>query len=102
MTVVCPITAAAFVERYMGLPLPADNYVNYDKTDLVRNLETIKDKQLLLVHGTADRLVNLQHTMLLMKALAERSIPFRLQVRLSCCLFPYSVSFQYCFPCLVY
>ena len=64
----------------MGLPLPADNYINYDKTDLVRNLETIKDKQLLLIHGTADRLVNLQHTMLLMKALSDRNIPFRLQV----------------------
>ena len=34
--------AAAFVEKYMGLPLPQDNYINYDKTDLVRNFGDIE------------------------------------------------------------
>lgn len=64
----------------MGMPFPQDNYINYDKTDLVRNLETIKDKQFLLVHGTADRKVNIQHSMLLMKALTEKGAPFKIQV----------------------
>ena len=64
----------------MGLPHPSDNYINYDKTDLPRNLETLKDKQLLLIHGTADRLSNVQHSMLLMKCLTDKGVPFRLQV----------------------
>lgn len=64
----------------MGLPTPQDNYVNYDKTDLVRNLETIKEKQLLIVHGTGDRIVSIQHSMLLMKALTDKGVPYKIQV----------------------
>lgn len=69
-----------FIERYMGLPWSKDSYMSYDKTDLMQNIFKIKDKEFLLVHGTADRKVNIQHTMLLMKALTENNIPFRLQV----------------------
>jgi len=82
---VAPITswrnyAAPFVEKFMGLPHPSDNYINYDKTDLPRNLEMLKDKQLLLIHGTADRLANIQHSMLLIKCLTDKGVPFRLQI----------------------
>ena len=71
---------SAFIERYMGLPWSKDNYLNYDKTDLMQNIFKMKDKEFLLAHGTADRKVNIQHSMLLMKALTENNIPFRLQV----------------------
>ena len=66
----------------MGTPMPQDNYINYDKTDLVRNLETIKDKQFMIIHGTADRKVNIQHSMLLMKALTDKGVPFKIQVNI--------------------
>lgn len=72
--------AAPFVEKFMGLPHPSDNYINYDKTDLPRNLETLKDKQVLLIHGTADRLASIQHSMMLIKCLTDKAVPFRLQV----------------------
>lgn len=65
----------------MGIPWSSrDNYLGYDKTDLMQNIYKIKDKEFLLVHGTADMKVNIQHSMLLMKALTEHNIPFRLQV----------------------
>lgn len=64
----------------MGTPMPHDNYINYDKTDLVRNLESIKDKQFMIMHGTSDRQVNIQHSMLLMKALTDKGAPFKIQV----------------------
>lgn len=64
----------------MATPLPFDNYINYDKTDLVRNLESMKDKQFMIMHGTADRQVNVQHSMLLMKALTDKGAPFKIQV----------------------
>lgn len=65
----------------MGLPIPQDNYVNYDKTDLVRNLgHIIKDKQLLIAHGTGDRIVSIQHSMLLMKALTNHGVAYKIQV----------------------
>ena len=69
-----------FIERYMGLPWSKDNYLIYDKPDLMQNIAKIKEKEFLLVHGTADRKVNIQHSMILMKALTEHNIPFRLQV----------------------
>jgi len=62
------------------VPYPQDNYINYDKTDLVRNLEAIKGKTLLVIHGTADRQVNIQHSMLLMKALTDKGVPFKIQI----------------------
>lgn len=82
---VSPVTSwrnylSVFIERYMGLPWSKDNYINYDKTDLMQNIFNIRDKEFLIVHGTADRKVNIQHSMLLMKALTENNIPFRLQV----------------------
>lgn len=67
----------------MGSPWPKENFIYYDKSDLFRNLELIKDKEFMIIHGTADYKVNIQHSMLLMKALTDLAVPFRVQVSLT-------------------
>jgi acetyl esterase/lipase len=74
------VSVSAFVERYMSSGWPRDSFANYDKADLLANVHRLKDKEFLLVHGTADQKVNVQHSMLLMKAMTEANIPFRLQL----------------------
>ena len=61
---------------------PTENNVNYDKADITRNLDSIRtdQKQVLFVHGTADRLASVQNTMLIMKALTSRGVSFKIQV----------------------
>ena len=75
-------TVSVFSERYMGLPFPHDNYLNYEKTDLTREevVKGLKSKTFLIVHGTADKRVNIHHSMLLMKKLTEHSVQFKVQV----------------------
>ncbi|UYV66491.1 hypothetical protein LAZ67_4001859 [Cordylochernes scorpioides] len=56
---VAPITSwfyhdAAFTERYLQSPRPEDNYIGYEKGDLLRRAENFDDKEFLLIHGTAD------------------------------------------------
>ncbi|XP_015786539.1 inactive dipeptidyl peptidase 10 [Tetranychus urticae] len=72
--------ASFFMEKTMGLPWPQDNYINYDKSDLFRSVSGLKDKAFMIIHGTADTKVNIQHSMLLIKALTDRGIPFRVQL----------------------
>jgi dipeptidyl aminopeptidase/acylaminoacyl peptidase len=69
-----------FSERYMGMPWPQDNFINYEKTDLTRKLSSLKGKTFLLVHGTIDKRVNIQHSMLLIKSLTEQGVQFKIQV----------------------
>lgn len=66
----------------MGLPFPHDNYINYEKTDLTREelIKKLQYKTFLIVHGTADKRVNIHHSMILMKKLTEHSVPFKVQV----------------------
>lgn len=65
----------------MGPPERPENYVHYERVDIVKNLKAYKSKAFLLMHGTADRKVNIQHSMLLMKSLTEKGAPFKIQVR---------------------
>lgn len=77
------VLASYPIEKYMGSPWPKENFIYYDKSDLFRNLELIKDKEFMIIHGTADYKVNIQHSMLLMKALTDLAVPFRVQVSLT-------------------
>lgn len=38
----------------MQMPWPTDNYIGYEKADVTKKAANIKDKKLLLIHGTAD------------------------------------------------
>ena len=42
-----------YTERYMGLPTPDDNLDGYRISDVTSQARRLKNKKLLLVHGTA-------------------------------------------------
>ena len=64
----------------MGLPRPHENYVNYDKIDLLKKAKLLRGKTFLLIHGTTDDVVSIQHSMLFMKSLIEQGVTYRTQV----------------------
>lgn len=68
------------MEQTMGLPSSHESIISYDKTDIFRSLAPLREKALMIIHGTGDTKVNILHSMLLMKALTERAIAFRVQV----------------------
>lgn len=71
-----------YSERYMGSPhiLPGSNYKGYEAADVTKVAGNLRDKFLLLVHGTADHTVHYHHSMLLSKALTDEGILFRQMV----------------------
>ncbi|GFU47836.1 inactive dipeptidyl peptidase 10 [Nephila pilipes] len=82
---VAPVTSwlyydSAFTERYMGTPLPQDNYLGFEKSSLVKKANKFKGKKLLLMHGTADDKVHVQHSLMFMKALVEEGVLFQSQL----------------------
>ena len=42
-----------YTERYMGLPTPDDNSQAYKISDVTAKAEKLRNKKLLIVHGTA-------------------------------------------------
>ena len=72
-------------ERYMGTP--EENFLSYEKSELEKYSPLLKGRNLLLVHGTVDRRVNIQHTMQFMKSLANNAVQYRTQVSLSTVVF---------------
>jgi len=66
-----------YTERYMSTP--EDNPEGYNTSSPLWRLDTLKDKQYYLIHGTHDDNVHYQQSMLLSAALEEKDILFRQQ-----------------------
>ena len=76
----CYFLDSFYSERYMGFPNVTDNYKGYEEADLKKKVTHLKDKMLYIVHGTADKNVQLQQSMVLTKVLAQHGVLFRQQV----------------------
>lgn len=72
---------SAWTEKLMGTPNVTDNYRGYEDSDLNKKAMTLDKKLLMLIHGSADETVHYQHSMMLIRALTEKGILFRHQVR---------------------
>ena len=70
----------AYTERYMGLPSQQDNWKGYSGASVTSVAENIADGRLMLIHGTQDDNVHIEHTMAMSKVLVENDIIFRQQV----------------------
>ncbi|XP_050544681.1 prolyl endopeptidase FAP-like isoform X2 [Daktulosphaira vitifoliae] len=70
---------SAWTEKIMGTPNVTDNYRGYEDSNLNKKAKYLKDKLLLLIHGSADEVVHYQHSMMIIKALTENGILFRHQ-----------------------
>lgn len=82
---VAPVTSwlyydSVFSERYMQMPWPEDNYNGYQEADVNKKAAQIKDKKLLLIHGTADDNVHAQQSLMLMKAITDAGVLYQAQV----------------------
>ena len=73
----------AYTERYMGLPAQEHNARGYILSSLLQVADNIPDGRFMLVHGTQDDNVHIQHSMRLSRKLVENDIVFRQQVSLS-------------------
>ncbi|XP_076368716.1 A-type potassium channel modulatory protein DPP6-like isoform X2 [Tachypleus tridentatus] len=70
---------SVYTERYMKLP--KENFIGYEKSNLLKKAGNIKGKKYLLIHGTSDDNVHILQSMMLMKALSEKGVLFQTQVR---------------------
>lgn len=73
-------TDSTYTERYMNTPNVTDNYKGYEEGDLTNVADQLRDKQYLLIHGTADDNVHFQQTMTLSKALSSHGVLFKQQI----------------------
>ena len=71
---------SAYTERYMGLPGPKGNWKGYEESDLSAKAMKFYGKNFFLIHGTADDNVHFQQSMVLVRALVDLNVLFRLQV----------------------
>lgn len=62
-----------YTERYMDTP--QENPEGYKKANLLNYVENLKNKKLLLVHGTSDDTVVWQHSILFAKKAANLNVP---------------------------
>jgi dipeptidyl-peptidase-4 len=75
-------TASITTERQNGLPTPDDNLRGYLEGDLNSQVEGMRGKEFLLIHGNADINANYQHSMKLSRALQKAGILFTVMVSL--------------------
>ncbi|XP_076369870.1 prolyl endopeptidase FAP-like [Tachypleus tridentatus] len=71
---------SVYTERYMQFPAPDENYLAYEKSNLVKKAANLKGKEFLLVHGTGDDKVHLRQSMILIKALTDAGVLFQTQI----------------------
>ena len=70
---------SAYTERFMGMPTPESNWAWFTDSSLTGVAEYLSDNSLLVVHGTADDNVHIEHTMMLSRTLVNNNILFRQQ-----------------------
>uniref|UniRef100_T1GYU6 Venom dipeptidyl peptidase 4 n=1 Tax=Megaselia scalaris TaxID=36166 RepID=T1GYU6_MEGSC len=78
---VAPVTAwyyydTIYTERYMGLPTKEDNLDNYIKGDISQDIRNFRTHKFMLIHGSGDDNVHIQHSLLLAKKLQYADIDF--------------------------
>ncbi|XP_063877322.1 inactive dipeptidyl peptidase 10-like isoform X3 [Scylla paramamosain] len=83
---VSPITdwslyASYYTERLMGTAkvVPGGNYRGYEESSLLLQAASLKNRSLMLIHGTADTDVHYDHTLKLSHALTKAGVIFRQQ-----------------------
>ncbi|XP_031691302.1 inactive dipeptidyl peptidase 10-like [Oncorhynchus kisutch] len=81
--VMAPITDfkiynAAFSERHLGLPATQESF--YKDASLLDDVVNLRDKNFLLLHGTADAHVHFQHTAELIDRLVSAKANYSLQI----------------------
>uniref|UniRef100_A0A0K2UIH4 Venom dipeptidyl peptidase 4 n=2 Tax=Lepeophtheirus salmonis TaxID=72036 RepID=A0A0K2UIH4_LEPSM len=70
---------SVYTERYMGLPTSEKNGGNkrgYERASVLRSVEALRNKTLLINHGTADDNVHYQQSMMLIREMEQRNIDF--------------------------
>ncbi|XP_048835537.1 inactive dipeptidyl peptidase 10-like isoform X1 [Brienomyrus brachyistius] len=70
--------ASAFSERYLGMPAKNDN--RYQFSSVLQNVQGLREKNLMLVHGTADASIHFQHTAELIKNLIKVGANYTVQI----------------------
>ena len=64
----------------MGLPSQKENWRGYSRASVTGVAGNIGDGRLMLIHGTQDDNVHIEHTMTLARLLVENDIIFRQQI----------------------
>lgn len=80
------ILDSVYSERYMGQPDLEGNFKGYESSDLISRASHFHPtektlRKMYLIHGTRDDNVHLQHSMVLAKALIDKGVNFKQQVR---------------------
>lgn len=73
-----------YTERYMGLPIKADNLDGYVRSRLSTRPDDFHNKTYLLIHGSLDDNVHYQQAMALARSLEVNDIPFEQIVCVTC------------------